>query len=70
MNELPTFGEYLTEIMRRKHISVSDLARRLNYRSRTSLSRLMRDETRYDSIEDFMHRIEPVAAWLLTAEEM
>ncbi len=70
MKEIPTFGECLTEIMRKKHISVSDLARRMNYRSRTSLSRLLRDETRYDSIEDFMNRIEPVSAWLLTAEEM
>lgn len=70
MEEVLTFGEYLTEIMRRKHISVSDLARRLNYRSRTSLSRLMRDETRFDSIEDFMQRLEPVSAWLLTSEEM
>jgi transcriptional regulator with XRE-family HTH domain len=70
MREAMTFGEYLTEIMRKKRISVADLARRLNYRSRTSLSRLMRDETRFDSIEDFMQRLEPVSAWLLTAEEM
>ncbi len=70
MTEVLTFGECLTDIMRKKHISVSDLARRMNYRSRTSLSRLMHDETRYDSIEDFMNRIEPVSAWLLTAEEM
>ncbi len=70
MKEAMTFGEYLTEIMRKKHISVADLARRLNYRSRTSLSRLMRDETRFDSIEDFMQRIEPVKAWLLTGEEL
>ena len=65
-----TFGECLNELMRKKHISVADLTRRANYRSKTSISRLLRDEVRYASIEDFMERIEPIAAWLFNEEEL
>ena len=70
MNEEMTFGECLTELLRKKHISTADLTRRMNYRSKTSLTRLLRDEVRYASIEDFMSRLEPVSAWLMTDEEM
>lgn len=70
MREPKTFGECLGEMMRSKHISVADLTRRVNYRSNTSISRLLRDEVRYASIEDFMERLEPIAAWLFTGEEM
>ena len=70
MQEPKTFGECLGELMRSKHISVADLTRRVNYRSNTSISRLLRDEVRYASIEDFMQRLEPIAAWLFTEEEM
>ena len=69
MQEPMTFGECLTEILRRKHVTVADLARRMNYKSKTSVSRLLRDEVRYASIEDFVNRLEPVSAWLLTDEE-
>lgn len=65
-----TFGECLGELMRSKRISVADLTRRVNYRSNTSISRLLRDEVRYASIEDFMGRLDPIAAWLFTGEEM
>lgn len=65
-----TFGECLGEMMRGKHISVADLTRRVNYRSKTSISRLLRDEVRYASIEDFMGRLEPIAAWLFSEDEM
>ena len=65
-----TFGECLTELLRKKHISVADLARRLNYRSKTSISRMLRDEVRYESIEDFMNRLEPMGAWLMTQDEL
>ena len=70
MQEVKTFGECLSDLMRRKHISVADLTRRMNYRSKTSISRLLRDEVRYQSIEDFMDRLQPIAAWLFTGEEM
>ena len=70
MQEPKTFGECLTELLRRKNISAADLARRMNYRSKTSVSRLLRDEVRYASIEDFMQRLEPVSAWMMTGEEM
>lgn len=65
-----TFGECLSELMRKKHISVADLTRRVNYRSKTSVSRLLRDEVRYASIEDFMGRLEPIEAWIFNEEEM
>ena len=65
-----TFGECLNELMRKKHISVADLTRRVNYRSKTSISRLLRDEVRYASIEDFMERLEPIEAWLFNDEEI
>lgn len=70
MQEHRTFGECLSGIMREKHVSVADLARRMNYRSKTSISRLLKDEVRYASIEDFMERLEPMSAWLLTVDEM
>lgn len=69
MHEARTFGECLTELLRKKHISTADLTRRMNYRSKTSLTRLLRDEVRYASIEDFMTRLEPISEWLLTGEE-
>ncbi len=70
MQEISTFGECLTGLLRKKHISTADLTRRMNYRSKTSITRLLRDEVRYSSIEDFMKRLEPVGAWLLTGAEM
>ncbi len=70
MQEAKTFGECLSELMRRKHISVADLTRRVNYRSKTSISRILRDEVRYQSIEDFMERLRPIAEWVFTEEEM
>lgn len=70
MHRPRTFGECLNELMRKKHISVADLTRRVNYRSKTSVSRLLRDEVRYASIEDFMERLEPIAAWLFNEEEL
>lgn len=70
MRQDQTFGECLTELLRRKRVSVADLTRRMNYRSKTSISRLLRDAVRYSSIEEFMHRLEPVGAWLFNGEEM
>ena len=64
-----TFGEYLAQLMNIKRISVTDLTRRMNYRSKTSIARILKDEVRYSSIEDFMNRLEPMEDWLLSAEE-
>lgn len=64
-----TFGEYLAWLMSSKRITAMDLTRRLNYRSKTSVSRILRDEVRYSSIEDFVSRLEPMEEWLLSPEE-
>lgn len=70
MQNAMTFGERLTALMRKKHLSVAELARKAGYRSKTSLVRLMKDEARYSGIEDCMNRLEQTGEWPCDGEEM
>ena len=71
MGDPLTFGQCLAQMMKEKRLSAAELTRQADYRSKTSVARLLRDEARYASVEDFMDRLENRGdAQLFTAEEM
>ncbi len=70
MSEAQMFGECLSDLMHKNHISVARLTQWVNYRSKTSLARLLRDEVRYCSIADFMSRLEQAEGSLFSEREM
>lgn len=70
MRDAMTFGECLSALMRENDISVAELTRLTNYRSKTSLVRLLRDEVRFASIEDFMVRLRAAEVWEAGSREM
>ena len=60
-----SYGQCLREIMKAHHISVQELARKMGYRSATSLVRILKDQTSVSSIERFHRQFRLLFNWLL-----
>lgn len=60
-----SYGQCLREIMQAHRISINELARKMGYRSATSLVRILKDETSVASIEKFHHQLQLLCDWLL-----
>lgn len=54
---METFGSVLSQILSENDLSMSELTRRLGMKSRTTLSRIMRDETTYETTAHFRNRL-------------
>lgn len=48
-----TFGEALYQILRKKNVSVDNLCLRLNLKSKTTVSRILKDESSFEKAEEF-----------------
>ena len=64
---METFGSVLSRILQKNDLSMNELTRRLGMRSRTTLSRIMRDETTYETTVHFRDRL--VAANVIRLSE-
>lgn len=60
-----SYGQCLREIMQAHHISVQELARKMGYRSATSLVRILKDQTSVSAIERFHRQFRLLFNWLL-----
>ena len=54
---METFGSVLSRILLKNDMSMNELTRRLGMKSRTTLSRIMRDETTYETAAHFRDRL-------------
>lgn len=64
---METIREYLKDFMRRRGLVLGDLADAMNYRSKTSLMRLMDDDVRPATLTDFRERM--ISSYDLSEQE-
>ena len=63
------FGKQLRELIEAKGLSASMLAKQMGFSSRTTVFRVLRDETSYDKLLAFYHTLQETASGLLTESE-
>lgn len=69
METVRTLAEYLDELLKRNGISASELSRRMGFSSRTSVFRILKDESSSEKQREFLERLEQSRALPLTQED-
>lgn len=64
-----TFGECFSALMRKHKISISEMTRRMSYKSNTTVARILRDQCNLESIQRFYEQFMLISGWRLDAEE-
>lgn len=70
MNLPQSYGVCLRRIMSAHHITISDLSRKMGFRSSTSLVRILKDETSADNVRKFHERFRLLGSWLITPSDV
>jgi transcriptional regulator with XRE-family HTH domain len=67
--DLQTFGEFLTSILHRKNLTITQLANITGMKSRNSIQRLLRDENSIELIENYSTKLTHInESWLTSSE--
>jgi transcriptional regulator with XRE-family HTH domain len=67
---LYTFGEFLKQLLEKKSITVTELAELTETRSRTTIQRLLKDQSGIRVIESFRNKLQRLPSDWLTTEEL
>ena len=69
-SSIMTFGEFLTKIMKRKNVNVSELTRLTNTKSRNTINRILKDRSNIKTINKFKNQLVTIDPLCLSPSEL